>query len=71
MVGFGAVTTLTATTLCSLLGQPRIFFQMARDGLLFRAFGRVSRKRHVPVFGTLFTGVGAALLGTAMSIDEV
>lgn len=42
VVGFGAVTTLTATTLCSLLGQPRIYYQMAQDGLLFEPFGKVS-----------------------------
>lgn len=31
VVAVGSVTTLTATTLSSLLGQPRVFFQMAQD----------------------------------------
>jgi basic amino acid/polyamine antiporter, APA family len=31
IVAIGAATTLSATTFASLLGQPRIFLQMARD----------------------------------------
>ena len=31
IVGLGSVTTLSATTFATLLGQPRIFFQMAKD----------------------------------------
>jgi APA family basic amino acid/polyamine antiporter len=31
LVSVGSMTSLTATTLVSLLGQPRIFYQMARD----------------------------------------
>ena len=35
LVGFGSVTTLSATTFASLLGQPRIFYQMAQDVRFF------------------------------------
>lgn len=52
----GSVTSMTATTLCSLIGQPRIFFQMASDGLMFPLFARVNSKG-VPFYGTLITGV--------------
>lgn len=31
VIAIGSVSTMTATTLCSLIGQPRIFFQMAKD----------------------------------------
>eukprot|EP01108_Squamamoeba_japonica_P009070 TRINITY_DN8319_c0_g1_i1.p1 TRINITY_DN8319_c0_g1~~TRINITY_DN8319_c0_g1_i1.p1 ORF type:complete len:388 (-),score=79.95 TRINITY_DN8319_c0_g1_i1:24-1187(-) len=71
IVGFGAITTLTATTLCSLLGQPRIYFQMAQDGLLFRRFMVVSRKTGVPEFGTVLTGIGAGLLAVLFPIDQL
>ena len=67
VVAGGAVSTLAATTLCSLLGQPRIYYQMAKDGLLFRPFGLVSSRR-VPVIGTLVTGVGAGLLADRKSV---
>ena len=61
IVAFGGVTALVASTLCSLLGQPRIYYQMAMDGLLPPRFGHVNA-RQVPVFGTLVTAVSASLL---------
>jgi APA family basic amino acid/polyamine antiporter len=70
VVAGGAVSTLAATTLCSLLGQPRIYYQMAKDGLLFRPFGLVSSRR-VPVIGTLVTGVGAGLLATLFPLHSL
>lgn len=54
LIAFGSVTTLTATTLCAMLGQPRVLLAMAQDGLMPTAFGRVNR-RNVPVAGTIFT----------------
>jgi len=38
IIAFGSITTITATCLASLVGQPRIFYQMARDGLMFKIF---------------------------------
>jgi basic amino acid/polyamine antiporter, APA family len=70
VVAGGAVSTLAATTLCSLLGQPRIYYQMAKDGLLFHPFGMVSSRR-VPVIGTLVTGVGAGVLATLFPLDSL
>ena len=58
VVALGTTTTLTATTLCSLYGQPRIFFRMARDGLLFEQFGKVNTNG-VPTFGE-YLSEGAA-----------
>ena len=34
---------MTATMLVSLLGQPRIFYQMALDGLLFKVFSKTNK----------------------------
>ena len=69
IVAFGSASTLTATTLCSLFGQPRIFYRMAKDGLLFQAFGTLSEKAKVPEFGTIVTGAGAGLLALLLDID--
>eukprot|EP00944_MAST-04C_sp_MAST-4C-sp1_P013015 g13015.t1 len=69
VVALGSASTLTATTLCSLFGQPRIFYRMAKDGLLFEKFGFVSKKSGVPTFGTIVTGVGAGVLGVFLDID--
>lgn len=65
-----SVTTLMATTLASLLSQPRIFMQMAQDGLFFSPFKNVN-KRQVPLFGTLVTGTLAAILAFAINLDAL
>eukprot|EP01133_Synstelium_polycarpum_P016009 gene16009-19047_t len=65
----GTLTSLSASTLCSLLGQPRIYLQMAKDGLIFERFSSVSKKSQVPVFGTIFTGVFASLLAMLLSLE--
>ncbi|GAM25443.1 hypothetical protein SAMD00019534_086180, partial [Acytostelium subglobosum LB1] len=67
----GTLTSLTASTLCSLLGQPRIYLQMAKDGLIFSRFAKVNSKTQVPMFGTIFTGAFASLLALMLSLDQL
>jgi len=69
LIAIGSVTALTATTLCTLLGQPRIYYQMAKDGLFFRPFGRVSPKTQVPLFGTIVTGIVSSTLALLFDLD--
>ncbi|KAL6076712.1 Amino acid permease [Balamuthia mandrillaris] len=57
------------TTLCCLLGQPRIYYRMARDGLLWPAFGTINKRFQTPLFSTIFTGIFVALI--AFFIDIV
>ncbi len=45
-----------------LMGQPRIFFSMARDGLLPPVFGKVHPKFQTPYITTIMTGIVAALV---------
>ncbi len=69
LIAVCTVTALTASTLCSLFGQPRIFFRMAKDGLLFQAFAKVHPETKAPLVGTLVTGVTAGLIALMMSLD--
>jgi len=69
IVAFGSLTTMSATTLASLVGQPRIFFQMSKDGLIFKLFSKVNPKTGVPVEGTLITGVVSAVIALFLDID--
>ena len=61
LVALGATVSMAAVLLVFQYGQPRIFFAMARDGLLPQWAARVSPKTHVPYVTTVVTGVFVAL----------
>src|SRR4051795_10665148 len=61
VVALGAVVSMSAVLLVFQYGQPRIFFSMARDGLLPRWAARVHPRTHIPSTTTLFTGIFVAL----------
>jgi APA family basic amino acid/polyamine antiporter len=68
LVALGAVFSMTAVLLVFQYGQPRIFYAMARDGLLPKWAARVSKKSRVPYATTLLTGLFVAswaLIGDA------
>jgi basic amino acid/polyamine antiporter, APA family len=62
-VKFGAVCGMTSVMLVMTIAQARIFFAMARDGLLPPFFGRVHPRFRTPSTGTVITGVSAAVIG--------
>src|SRR5499426_2686886 len=68
IVALGAAVSMSAVLLVFQYGQPRIFFAMARDGLLPQWAARVDRRTRVPWATTLVTGVAvavASLIGDA------
>lgn len=62
LVGAVIVVGLVSALLVTLLGQVRIFFAMARDGLLPESFMRIHPRLKTPHIGTLATGLVAALI---------
>ena len=68
IVSLGAVVSLTAVLLVFQYGQPRIFFAMARDGLLPRWAAKVHPKTRIPHITTLVTGIAVAV--GALLADE-
>ncbi|MBK7594151.1 MAG: amino acid permease [Gemmatimonadetes bacterium] len=80
LVNVGAIAGLASVVLVMLMGQPRIFYAMSRDGLLPKVFGKVHPKYGTPWIATIITGVVAAavagmfpiaLLGELVSIGTL
>ena len=62
LVNIGAIAGLASVVLVMLMGQPRIFYTMSRDGLLPPFFGRVHPKYKTPAASTILVGISAALI---------
>ena len=68
IVALGAAASMSAVLLVFQYGQPRIFYAMARDGLLPQWAAKLSPRTRIPFVTTLFTGIFVAtwsLIGDA------
>jgi APA family basic amino acid/polyamine antiporter len=80
VVKIGAIAGLSSVILVMLLGQPRIFYTMSKDGLLPQVFSAVHHRFRTPWLASLITGVAAmafagllpiGLLGELVSIGTL
>jgi APA family basic amino acid/polyamine antiporter len=62
LVNIGAIAGLASVVLVMLMGQPRIFYSMSRDGLLPEVFSRIHPTFRTPWVSTVITGTVAALI---------
>ncbi len=70
LIAGAAVLAMPTVIMVFMFGQSRVFFAMARDGLLPKALASVS-SRGVPSTVTILTGVIAAVIAGAIPLSEI
>jgi len=71
LISVGALCGITSVILVTLYGQTRIFFAMARDGLLPDFFSEIHKTFRTPAKVTLVVGILTALLAGFVSLDVI
>ena len=71
LVGLAATLALPSVILMMIFGQTRIFFVMARDGLLPEKLADVHPKFHTPWKMTIFTGICVAVAGAFFPVGQL
>jgi APA family basic amino acid/polyamine antiporter len=71
LIKVAAVVGLISVMIVQLMGQPRIFFSMATDGLLPRAAARVHPKFRTPYVTTIATGTAVGIAAALLPIGIV
>jgi basic amino acid/polyamine antiporter, APA family len=72
IITLGALAGLTSVMLVMLLGQTRVLYSMANDGLLPKKFfAAVHPKYRTPYKNTILVGLLAAIVGSITPIDDI
>jgi len=71
IISLGAVFATTSVLVVFQMGQPRIFFSMARDGLLPQWAAKVHPKYRTPHVTTILTGAFVGIFAGLANIDEI
>jgi basic amino acid/polyamine antiporter, APA family len=72
VITLGALAGLTSVMLVMLLGQTRVLYSMANDGLLPKKFfAAVHPKFRTPYKNTIAVGLLAAIVGSVIPIDDI
>jgi len=69
IIKIAAIAGLSSVILVLLMGQPRIFYSMAKDGLLPPVFAKIHPKFKTPYTSTLITGSVALILAGVLPIN--
>jgi basic amino acid/polyamine antiporter, APA family len=69
IVKIAAIAGLSSVILVMLMGQPRIFYTMSKDGLLPPVFSKVHPKFKTPYVSTILTGCVALILAGILPIS--
>lgn len=69
IIKIAAIAGLSSVILVMMLGQPRIFYAMAKDGLLPPRFAKIHSRFKTPYFSTIITGIVACILAGILPIN--
>jgi APA family basic amino acid/polyamine antiporter len=70
LIKLGAIAGLSSVILVMLLGQSRIFWTMADDGLLPPFVSRVHPRFRTPWITSILTGIGVAIVSALFTVRE-
>jgi APA family basic amino acid/polyamine antiporter len=71
VISIGALVAITSVVLTILFGQTRVAYAMSRDGLLPRAFSRISANRRTPVLVTMLAAILIAVLAALVPLTKI
>ena len=71
VVNAGALAGLSTVMLVMLLGQSRVFYSMAHDGLLWKWAGDIHPRFRTPWKTTAVVGLAAAIFGSLVPIGDL
>ncbi len=70
LIKLGAIAGLSSVVLVMLLGQSRVFYAMARDGLMPPFVSRVHPRFRTPWLTSIVTGLGVAFFSAVFTVRE-
>ncbi|MBD3190871.1 MAG: amino acid permease, partial [Candidatus Heimdallarchaeota archaeon] len=71
LISFGALFSTASAFNASLYGSSRVVYVMAREGVIFNFFKKLSRKARVPYISILAISGFVAILAIALNIEQI
>lgn len=68
-IKIGAIAGLSSVILVMMLGQSRIYYAIAKDGLLPSFFGQIHKKTRIPSRATVLAGSATAIVAALLPLD--
>src|SRR5213083_470068 len=70
LIKLGAIAGLSSVILVMLLGQSRVFYSMARDGLMPQFVNKIHPRFQTPYLTSIVTGIGVAFVSALLTVRE-